>query len=146
MYSEGYVTFSGVECVFIINNEEIRLIPKARDEIRELNKCFDDQNFMFHFPDNEYNNCLAYIDRVQMNMGHSISLFPTYIVKLFNNEPISSMEITGPAIDEIFHPASYYYLKAVSGVKNNIDLTREIGNCLFHLIKIVHPTINSGGK
>ena len=126
MYSEGYVTFSGVECVFIINNEEIRLIPKVRDEIRELNKCFDDQNFTFHFSDNEYNNCLAYIDRVKMNMGHSISLFPTYIVKLFNNEPISSMEITGPAIDEIFHPASYYYLKAVSGVKNNVDLTREI--------------------
>lgn len=128
MYREGYVTFDGVKCVFIVNESEIRLIPTDKDDIRKLSKHFDDQKFLFQFSDLVDQNCIAYIDRVQTNMGDSISLFPLYVLQLLNDSSISSMEITGQAIDEVFHPAGYYYLKAVNGAKNDVDLIRELEN------------------
>ena len=128
MYREGYVTFDGVKCVFIVNENEIRLIPTDKDDIRKLSKHFDDQKFLFQFSDLVDQNCIAYIDRVQTNMGDSISLFPLYVLQLLNDSSISSMEITGQAIDEVFHPAGYYYLKAVNGAKNDVDLIRELEN------------------
>lgn len=122
MFNEGYVTFDGVSCIYIIGKESIKLIPTNKDDIRRLNDHFDDHDFIFRYSDGVDKNCIAYIDRSEINIGSSLSLIPIYSVKLFNDNPISSMEITGPAIDEIFHPSSYYYFKVKAGGENNIDL------------------------
>lgn len=125
MFSEGYVTFDGVSCVYIESKDCIKLIPASEDDRWELVKHFNDNNFVFHYSAMTNKNCIAYIDRISLNMENSLGLVPIYAIKLLNTEPISSMEITGPTVDEIFHPSSYYYFKAQSGVKNDIDLAYE---------------------
>lgn len=126
MGGEGYAIFHGIECIYVIGTDEIRLIPKNPDDIRKLNCHFDDRNFYFHYSDSVDKNQVAYIKKVKMNIGHSLSLIPLYSVKLFKKAPVSSIEMTGPAIDEFFSPAGYFYNKHISGNKTNVDLTREI--------------------
>lgn len=105
MGGEGYAIFHGIECIYVIGTDEIRLIPKNPDDIRKLNCHFDDRNFYFHYSDSVDKNQVAYIKKVKMNIGHSLSLIPLYSVKLFKKAPVSSIEMTGPAIDEFFSPA-----------------------------------------
>ncbi len=126
LFGEGHVFFDGIKCVYIINKEGIKLIPVNEEDTRILNRHFDDQHFLFRYSDIIDKNCTAYIDRVEMNAGHSLKLIPKYCLRLYNNNPITSMQITGPSIDELFHPAGYYYSKAKSGETNNVDLTREV--------------------
>ena len=126
MNSCGYVTFCSIDCVYIIENDGIRLIPTQKESVRELNSHFDDQDFLFHFSSMEYKNCVSHIDRVEMNAGGAIRLIPSYYLKLHNNNPISSMQIIGPSIDEVFHPAGYYHSKHELGTKNDTDLTRDL--------------------
>lgn len=126
MGGEGYAIFHGIECIYVIGTDEIRLIPKNPDDIRKLNCHFDDRNFYFHYSDSVDKNQVAYIKKVKMNIGHSLSLIPLYSVKLFKKAPVSSIEMTGPVIDEFFSPAGYFYNKHISGNKTNVDLTREI--------------------
>lgn len=125
MCEEGYVTFDGIECVYTIGVDKIKLIPKNPDDIRKLNSHFDDRNFFFRYSDFVDKNQIAYMKKVEMNMGHSLSLIPMYSVRLFKETPISSLEMTGPAIDEFFGPSGYFYNKHVSGDETNVDLTRE---------------------
>lgn len=125
MHSTGHIVFDGIECVYIIEKHAIRLIPANPDNYRKLNMHFDDQDFMFSF-DNIGENNLAYIDRAQINLGESLDLYPKYIISMLRKGLISSMELTGPAIDEVFHPAGYFYIKARTGLDNEKDLTREI--------------------
>lgn len=125
MYAEGYVTFDGIECVYIISADKIKLIPKNPDDMRKLNRHLDDHDIFFQYSDPLDKNQVAYIERVEMSMGHSLSLIPKYSVNLLMKAPISALEITGPAIDEFFSPAGYFYYKHVSGDKSSVDLTRE---------------------
>ena len=37
MGGEGYAIFHGIECIYVIGTDEIRLIPKNPDDIRKLN-------------------------------------------------------------------------------------------------------------
>ena len=124
MGGEGYAIFHGIECIYVIGTDEIRLIPKNPDDIRKLNCHFDDRNFYFHYSDSVDKNQVAYIKKVKMNIGHSLSLIPLYSVKLFKKAPVSSIEMTGPAIDEFFSPAGYFYNKHISGNKTNHDSHR----------------------
>lgn len=125
MCNEGYVTFDDIECIFIENAKEIKLIPKNPKDLPKLNSHFDDHNFFFRYGDGSYQNCYSYIERVHMNIGNSLSFFPKYTLKLMNRFDISSMEISGPSIDEFFSPSGYYFDKHRAGKKNEVDLTRE---------------------
>ena len=122
MFNTGYVTYCGINCIFSLDKDAIKLIPTKEEDLRQLNGHFDDQHFLFRYADGAEKNCIAYIDRTEMNMGPSISLFPKFSLRLLNFGPITSMQITGPSIDEIFHPAGYYYMKAISGEENLVDL------------------------
>lgn len=119
------MTFDGIECVYIIGADKIKLIPKNPDDIRKLSRHSDDHNFYFQYTDSVDKNQIAYIEKIEMNMGHSLALIPKYSVKLFTKAPISSLEMTGPALDEFFSPSGYFYDKHVSGDESSVDLTRE---------------------
>lgn len=125
MDGEGYVTFNGIECVYVIGTDGIKLIPKNPDDIRKLNRHFDDRNFYFYYSDSVDKNQLAYIKKIEMNIGNSLNLIPLYSVKLLKKAPVSSLEMTGPAIDEFFSPAGYFYNKHISGDETSVDLTRD---------------------
>ena len=126
MSRDGYVTFDGIDCVYSFGHNEIKLIPINKEDLRKLNTHFDDQHFMLSFEDDVDKNCIAFVDRVSMNLGHSLSLIPKYLLKLLNDCPISSMQIVGASVDEVFHPAGYYFIKHELGKRNTLDLTREI--------------------
>lgn len=125
MISTGYANFCDIDCIYFIDKRRIRLIPTKEEAFPELNRHFDKHDFFFTFEKTNEKN-VAYIDRVQTELGESLDLYPKYILHTFGTGPISTMEITGPAIDEVFHPASYYYIKAKTENENEIDLTHEI--------------------
>lgn len=64
MGGEGYAIFHGIECIYVIGTDEIRLIPKNPDDIRKLNCHFDDRNFYFHYSDSVDKNQVAYIKKL----------------------------------------------------------------------------------
>ena len=109
--TDGYTNFCGIDCIYSICNEEIRLIPASKEDIGDLYKRMPDQQFLFRFSDDVDKNCLAYIDRTAKSMGSSFTLYPKYLLRLMNSNPVTSMQFTGSSIDEIFHPADYYYMK-----------------------------------
>jgi len=125
VFNTGYVTYCGIRCVYSIGKDAITLIPANNDDLRKLNSHFDDQHFLFHYADGAEKNCIAFIDRVEINMGPSINLIPLYILRLLNAGPVTYMQVTGPSIDEVFHPAGYFFTKAVSGKENTVDLAYE---------------------
>ncbi len=77
MCNEGYVTFDDIECIFIENAKEIKLIPKNPKDSPKLNSHFDDHNFFFRYGDGSYQNCYSYIERVHMNIGNSLRQYRT---------------------------------------------------------------------
>lgn len=126
MYSCGYVLFDGIDCVYTEDKDGIRLIPTKEESIRKLSTHYNDHDFTFYYTDGVEKNCIAHIDRIEMDAGHFIRLIPNYVIKLSNASPISSMRITGASIDEIFHPAGYYYTKHEAGIENTVDLAYGI--------------------
>ena len=122
----GYVTFEGIECIYIIEKGRINLIPTHEEDLRKLFTHSEKQHFLFRFSDGIDKNCIAFIERVEMNLGFSLYLYPQYVFTMMNTGPITTMQITGDAIDEIFHPSNYYYMKYRSGIENNVDLTNSV--------------------
>lgn len=141
-FSEGYVNFRGINCIYSINNGEINLIPANRDDLGKLHQLMVDQQFLFCFENDVEKNCIASIDRVKKPMGPYYTLVPRYILKLLNHKPITSMQLTCSSIDEIFHPADYYYMKTKAGMKNETDLAYEIETADKWTIKIDNTDVD----
>ena len=125
MRIEGYTEFDGVKCIYLGDKSIIKLIPCDKNDLQKLYKHYNDHDFLFGFSDDIHANCIAFIDHLQMHCSFSIDLSWKFLFKLVNTNPITEMHITGEAIDEIFHPASYFYEKHMKGMTNDTDLAYE---------------------
>lgn len=125
MRSEGYAEFDGVKCIYLSEKNSIKLIPCNKNNLKKLYTHHNDHDFLFGFSEDVYANCIAYIDHIQMHGRFSIDLSWKFLFKLANANPITEMHITGEAIDEMFHPASYFYEKHMKGIANDTDLVYE---------------------
>lgn len=121
MNETGYITLWDVECVYIVEDNDIIIIPKHSDDIRKINSHFDDQNFVIKYH-SAIGCAIAFIERVEFSAQQCIKLFPKYIINRFNNQAFSGFEITGEAIDCFFSPSRYFYDRAKLGVSSNVDL------------------------
>lgn len=139
---EGYTTFAGVKCVILQDKGRIKLIPTNEEDIQKLNRHFDDQKFFFYHSDSIDKNCISFIDRVEIDEGCSINLIPIYTVKLLKFDEINSMEVIGQSIDEIFHPASFYYFKPKNKKDFNLTYEAEIADTWTVIIDGVPVEIN----
>lgn len=120
MKETGYVTLWNVECVFIVENNCISIIPKDKADIQKINLHFDDSNFII-----QYNSVVGYstafIERVEFDINHAVKLFPQYIIYQCHNNLFSGFEIMGEAIDNFFSPSRYFYDRLKEGAEMNVD-------------------------
>ena len=50
MKETGYITLWNVDCVFVVENNHIVIIPKEQGDIKKINSHFNDSNFaMLYF-------------------------------------------------------------------------------------------------
>ena len=121
MKETGYITLWNVDCVFIVENDCIVIIPKDNADIQKINSHFDDSNFII-----QYNpivgSSTAFIERVEFDINHAIKLFPKYIVEHCHKDLFSGFDIMGEAIDDFFSPSRYFYDRLKEGVEMNSDL------------------------
>lgn len=121
MKETGYITLWNVDCVFIVENNCIVIIPKDKADIQKINSHFDDSNFII-----QYNpivgSSTAFIERVEFDINHAIKLFPKYIVERCHKDLFSGFDIVGEAIDDFFSPSRYFYDRLKEGAEMNSDL------------------------
>ena len=121
MKETGYITLWNVDCVFIVENNCIVIIPKDKADIQKINSHFDDSNFII-----QYNpivgSSTAFIERVEFDINHAIKLFPKYTVERCHKDLFSGFDIVGEAIDDFFSPSRYFYDRLKEGAEMNSDL------------------------
>lgn len=121
MKETGHITLWGVECVFIVENKEIVIIPKNKDDIQKINSHFDDRNFIIKYHPTV--GCsTAFINHVEFSVNSTIKLFPKYTINRCHNDLFSGFEITGEAINDFFSPPRYFYDRSKEGDKTCVDL------------------------
>lgn len=109
MVDTSYVTVWNTDCILLEENDGLYLIPKEKDDIQEIRPHFDDQDFLLRYSGGIGFDSVAFIDRIQHQMNHTIRIFPKYIINRCHVESFSGFEMTGDAIDDFFSPVRYFY-------------------------------------
>lgn len=121
MNEMGYSRFHGIDCIFRENESSITLIPSNPKD--NIIKYFTERDFIFEYKGMVHNR-IAFIEKIQSQMGHSINLIPKYVFEFIDDFSISGFEIYGGAIDDFFNPVNYFYPKAHKG--------EQFGDVLYH--------------
>ena len=120
MKEMGYITLWDVECVFIVEDNCIVIIPKNKDDIQKINSHFQDYNFIIKY--NPTVGCsTAFIERVEFGINQAIKLFPKYTIERCHKDAFSGFEIMGEAIDDFFSPSRYFYERLKEGTESKVD-------------------------
>lgn len=115
-----YYSFHNVPCILIERLDRITLIPCKKDDYKNLFKFFHDTDYKINYSGGIYEYKHAFIHK-QLHNFESIDLYPDYIIHSISQK-ISSMEITGPAVDDFFSPSTYFFYKSRNGNKNIGDI------------------------
>lgn len=104
MVDTGYVTVWDTECIIVEESDGLYLIPKEKDDVKRIRPHFDDQNFVLRYSGGIGFDSVAFVDRIQHQMNHTIRIFPKYIINRCHVESFSGFEMTGEAIDDFLVP------------------------------------------
>lgn len=113
-------TLWDVECVFVVEDNDIVIIPKDKSDIQKIKSYFEDHNFIIKY--NPTVGCAtAFIERVEFGINQTIKLFPRYTIERCHKDVFSGFEITGEAIDDFFSPSRYFYDRLKEETESNVD-------------------------
>ncbi len=116
----GQITLWDVEFVFVVDGENILLIPKEKEDIKKVNSHFCDSNFVVnYFPD--VWQATAFIERVEYGTNGAIKLYPKYIIDQCHKKLFAGFEITGEAIDDFFNPSRYFFDRRKKDTEESVD-------------------------
>ena len=118
----AHIIFHGVECILIEEKDVISLIPKNLDDIKRIRPCFRKQDFLLKYKGTIGYNSVAFIERMNFEMNHSIKLFPQYILNRCHSNSFTAFELTGEAVDDFFSPSRYFYDQRKKENKNIVDV------------------------
>ncbi|WP_124067274.1 hypothetical protein [Clostridium sp. E02] len=121
MRDTGHITLWNVECIFVEENNDISIISKDKDKIKDFRAHFNDQNFILNYCGNIGYKCTAFIERVQFELNYAVKLFPKYIIKGCHDDSFDGFEMMGEAIDDFFSPSRYFYDRSKVGVETSVD-------------------------
>lgn len=121
MVDTGYVTVWDTECIIVEESDGLYLIPKEKDDVKRIRPHFDDQNFVLRYSGGIGFDSVAFVDRIQHQMNHTIRIFPKYIINRCHVESFSGFEMTGEAIDDFFSPVRYFYDRPKADEKDKED-------------------------
>lgn len=122
MYETGYADFYGISCVYFEYEDGIRLVPKEYADYKKMLRHANDQKFLFDYVRQINQKSTVFINRVERNVGGSLTLIPEYAFLRYSDSPISLIEITGQALDAFFNPARYFFDKNRTGETATTDL------------------------
>lgn len=128
MNDTAYIIFHDVECILIEEKGSISLIPKNPDDIKKIRPHFNEQDFLLKYKGTIGYSSVAFIERMNFEMNHSIKLFPKYILNRCHTDSFTAFELTGEAVDDFFSPSRYFYDRRKKESKNIVDVIydREI--------------------
>lgn len=121
MVDTSYVTVWDTEYILVEESDGLYLIPKEKDDIQKIRPHFDDPNFVLHYSGKIGYGSIAYIERLQHRMNHTIKIFPKYIINRCHVESFSGFEMTGEAIDDFFCPVRYFYGRPKADERDKAD-------------------------
>ena len=121
MKNTGHVVFWDTPCIFIEESNSISLIPQNKDDIKNIQPHLHDQNFIFIYSDFLGFKSIAFIERMQFEINHTITLFPHYTISQCHLDYFTGFEIKGEALDDFFSPSHYFYNHFQKGIKTNTD-------------------------
>lgn len=130
MVDTSYVTVWNTECILVEESDGLYLIPKEKDDIQKIRPYFDDQEFVLRYSGKIGYDSIAFVERVQHQMNHTIKIFPKYIINRCHIESFSGFEMTGEAIDDFFSPVRYFYdrPKADEKIKADFFYNHEVAD------------------
>lgn len=104
----GYITLWDIDCVFVVEDNCIVIIPKDKADAPQISSHWNNSNFIVQY-NSIAESFTAFIERVESDIGRAIKLYPKYIAEFCHNELFSGFDITGEAIDDFFSPSRYFY-------------------------------------
>ena len=124
-----HICFHGTDSILVEEDDSLFIVPKTKEDIIKLRPHFLDQDFMLDF-DNGFNSkSFAFIERVQLEPGYHIRLYPQYLIRDSFNSKYTHFEITGDAIDDFFSPSQYFCLCAKKDGNSDFE-------CLYHSVNV----------
>lgn len=122
MKDTGYITFHDADCILVEEKDDIILLLKNPDDIKKVRPFFENQNFILNYKGNIGYNSVAFIERIQFEMNHSIKLFPKYIMNRCHTNLFTGFELIGEAVDDFFSPSRYFYNRRKYENKKSVDV------------------------
>ena len=116
----GQITLWDVEFVFVVDGENILLIPKEKEDIKKVNSHFYDSNFVVNYCPDVW-QATAFIERVEYGTNGAIKLYPKYIIDQCHKNLFAGFEITGEAIDDFFSPSRYFFDRRKKDTEESVD-------------------------
>lgn len=141
MRDTSHITFFDTDCILVEEENCISIIPKVKDDIKKIRPHFDDQNFILNYTGIIGYNSIAFIERMQFAMDHTIKLFPKYIINRCHVNSYIGFEVTGDVIDDFFSPSSYFLNRKKSGKNADVDFIYHSENADEWLIDFEDTSI-----
>lgn len=119
MKKNGNLIIWDEKCSYIIEDNEIYLIPRDDGLIKKYRSNYDKKNFILEWQDRFETNYL-YVKRTEYLIDGNIKLYPKYIINKYSEASIKGLELTGEIIDDFFNPTRYFYAQKKIK-KNTVD-------------------------
>lgn len=120
MRETGQITLWDIDCVFIVDDNSIIVIPKNLDDIQKINSHFEDTDFVINYH-SIGGNATSLIERMEYGINHAIKLYPRYTINRYHKNLFSGFELMGEAVDDFFSPSRYFFNRSKEGANNNVD-------------------------
>lgn len=130
MKDTGHISFFKTDCIFVEEENCISIIPKKKDDIKRIRLHLDDQDFVLSYTGTIGHDSIAFIERMQFAIDHTIKLYPYYIINRCHVNSFVGFEVTGEVVDEFFSPSRYFYDRSKSGDNDSVDFIyhREVAD------------------
>lgn len=130
MKDTGHIRFFDTDCILIEEENCISIIPKEKDDLKKIRSHFDDQDFVLNYTGTIGHDSIAFIERLQFAIDHTIKLYPYYIINRCHMNSFVGFELTGEVVDEFFSASRYFYDRSKSGNEDSVDFIyhREVAD------------------
>lgn len=122
MRDTGQINLWDEEGIFAEEEDSIAIFLLDSEKIKNIRQHFDDKDFLIAYEGNIGHKSVAFIERVSFEFGSVVRIYPKYLVKGYHVEMFTGFDVTGDVVDDFFSPSRYFFERAKSNVKSEVDL------------------------
>ena len=122
---QGLLDFFGLKCVFTQLDDEVLLFLIDKSQRHEFYQYSQKKDYLLNFSSSIYKDSYIHVKETYERLDHSISIEPTFIAKMIENNGISKLRIQGDELDVFYSPSRYFFIQKETNKLEHFDLRYE---------------------